>query len=380
MRVVLVSNFLNHFTFPLCESLASSVDDFRFVATAKPSQMAFRQELSAEYVLHVSGEKDVAKALQFVSEADVAIFGDGGWAFMEERMYHNKLSFLFSERLFKRGTWRRFIPTTWYRLYRRFLRYKKRELYVLCASAYLPYDLSLLGFPAEKCFRWGYFPFVKKYGDIDGLFAAKHKMHFIWVGRLIPLKHPELAISLVDELVKSGYDVHLDIVGKGPMEGLLNEKIQSCGLSGKVSLLGGKTLDEVRGYMEQSTFFLFTSDFNEGWGAVVNEAMNSGCVVLGSHAAGSVPFLIRHKMNGMLFKSEDVNSLFNAAVSLLQSPEKCEQLRRQAYQDIQEMWNASQATERLLELCRHLLEHQPSPYSIGPCSQAECLANDWFTE
>jgi hypothetical protein len=34
--------------------------------------------------------------------------------------------------------------------------------------------------------------------------------------------------------------------------------------------------EEVRVHMEQSNIYLFTSDFGEGWGAVLNEAMNSG--------------------------------------------------------------------------------------------------------
>lgn len=47
---------------------------------------------------------------------------------------------------------------------------------------------------------------------------------------------------------------------------------------------------EVRSYMEKADIYLFTSDFNEGWGAVLNESMNSGCAVVASHAIGSVPF------------------------------------------------------------------------------------------
>ena len=46
--------------------------------------------------------------------------------------------------------------------------------------------------------------------------------------------------------------------------------------------------------MEQANIFIISSTHEEGWGAVVNEAMNSGCVVIGSHAAGAVPFLIEN--------------------------------------------------------------------------------------
>ncbi len=49
-------------------------------------------------------------------------------------------------------------------------------------------------------------------------------------------------------------------------------------------MLGAMSPDKVRAYMERADVFLFTSDFNEGWGAVLNESMNSGCAVVASHA------------------------------------------------------------------------------------------------
>ena len=104
MKVVFVSNFLNHFTLPLCENLVKYCEDFKFVATSKVSQVAFRQEISADYVLHIFNEKEKIAAQQAIVDADVTIFGDGADSFMESRMTQNKLSFVFSERLFKRGT------------------------------------------------------------------------------------------------------------------------------------------------------------------------------------------------------------------------------------------------------------------------------------
>ena len=38
------------------------------------------------------------------------------------------------------------------------------------------------------------------------------------------------------------------------------------------SMLGSMTPEQVREHMEESILFLFTSDFGEGWGAVLNEA------------------------------------------------------------------------------------------------------------
>ena len=49
-----------------------------------------------------------------------------------------------------------------------------------------------------------------------------------------------------------------------------------------------------------------TSNQEEGWGVVVNEAMNSGCVVIGSNLAGSVPYLIENGKNGLIYNCGDL--------------------------------------------------------------------------
>lgn len=55
---------------------------------------------------------------------------------------------------------------------------------------------------------------------------------------------------------------------------------------------------KVREHMEDADIFLFTSDYNGGRGAVLNESMNSGCMVAASHAIGSVPFLLEDGKRG----------------------------------------------------------------------------------
>ena len=45
--------------------------------------------------------------------------------------------------------------------------------------------------------------------------------------------------------------------------------------------------------MRKHEIFLFTSDRNEGWGAVSNESMSNGCMLVGSDGIGSIPFLVK---------------------------------------------------------------------------------------
>ena len=90
--------------------------------------------------------------------------------------------------------------------------------------------------------------------------------------------------------------------------------IRSKGVEDCVEMLGAMSPDEVRAYMERADVFLFTSDFNEGWGAVLNESMNSGCAVVASHAIGSVPFLIKDGVNGLIYENGNQKHFENRSV------------------------------------------------------------------
>lgn len=123
-------------------------------------------------------------------------------------------------------------------------------------------------------------------------------------------KHPDDAIKVAKLLKDSGYDFHLDMVGTGEMENTLKSMADSMNLNDYVTFTGPVQSDKVRGFMERAGIFLFTSDRQEGWGAVLNESMNSGCAVVASHAIGSVPFLMKNKANGLIYPSGKIEKMF----------------------------------------------------------------------
>lgn len=379
MDVVFVSNYCNHHQRYLCNALADGVGRFYFIETDTSYQQGFQTKTNEPYILPYHGHESMAEAL--VREADVAIFGACPNHLIALRMAENKLSFLYSERFFKKGTWRRFIPQTRKKIISRIVQYKDKNLYALCASAFLPYDLSLLGYPSEKCYRWGYFPENKTY-QIADLCSRKDRKQILWVGRFLDWKHPDDALHVSKRLKEAGYDFHMDIVGTGEMEAELKSMADIMGLGECVTFPGSMPPDKVRGLMEQAGIFLFTSDRNEGWGAVLNESMNSSCAVVASHATGAVPYLMKHKENGFIYKSSNVNELYAHVKYLLDNPDKQERLGRAAYNTITELWNAEVAAQRLIALSEHLLtgEEYPDLFEDGPCSRAKVIKDNRFCE
>jgi glycosyltransferase involved in cell wall biosynthesis len=130
--------------------------------------------------------------------------------------------------------------------------------------------------------------------------------------------------------------------------------------------------EKVREHMERAGIYLFTSDRKEGWGAVLNEAMNSGCAVVAADQAGSTPYLINHHKNGLIYPSCNVDALYESVKYLLTHPEEQDRLGRSAYEKITTQWNAEVAAERLVALAEAIIKGETNPdlFTDGPCSRA----------
>ena len=151
-------------------------------------------------------------------------------------------------------------------------------------------------------------------------------------------------------------------------------------LEGSVSFPGSMTPAEVRREMDKAELFLFTSDRCEGWGAVLNEAMDSACAIVAGHAAGATPYLIRPGQNGLVYRSGDWEAMAHCLKSLLDSRQSAAGLGREARNTVLTEWNAEYAARSLLALAEALRSGTSAglPASAGPCSKAEIIKEDWF--
>ncbi|MFI3165942.1 MAG: hypothetical protein R3Y45_06715 [Bacillota bacterium] len=204
MKVVFVSNILNHHSEPLCEEFIKSGNQIYFIATSSSQGYGYQKEIIKDYVIKPLDIENKKLAISHIKDADIAIFGAGSDEYIRYRMIEDKLSYLYSERFFKKGVWRALIPSTRKKLYNRIGKYKNNKMYVLCASAYLPYDLSIINYPFNKCFKWGYFPRLNNTENMEDLVSKKNtnEVVILWVGRLIKLKHPEVMTKLAYKLKK----------------------------------------------------------------------------------------------------------------------------------------------------------------------------------
>ena len=145
-----------------------------------------------------------------------------------------------------------------------------------------------------------------------------------------------------------------------------------------VQMVGSVSPEEVRAEMEKSEIFLFTSNKEEGWGAVLSEGMNSACAVVASHAIGAAPYLVQDGENGFLFESENLDDLYAKVKKLFDEEGLSARMGKKAYETMVGEWNPENAAKRFIELAESKLSHRDFGVKTGVCAPAEILKDDWY--
>lgn len=375
--IAFFSNFLNHHQALLADELYKvTKNDFYFVALYEMpdsfKKSGYPDYSDRPYLLKAyENEANSQKAHELAKEADVALFGSASMSYEVERARTGKLSFEVGERWLKRGWVNLFSPNLIKNQWYYHTLFFNKPFYKLCASAYASTDARRLFSFKNRCFKWGYFTKVDDF-DIESILSAKtgHETSIMWCARFIEWKHPELAVKLARMLKDNGYHCKIDMFGGGPELNKTKQLIERLDVNDMVCVVGNKPNSVIIQELRSHHIFIFTSDQNEGWGAVLNEAMSNGCAIVASGSIGSVPFLIEDGKNGMVFNSKDMNSLFEKVVYLLNYPEKRNEMALCAYHTMKEIWSPRNAARNLLQLIDDLQNGRETTIKIGPCSKA----------
>ena len=407
MKITFVSNYINHHQIPFSKAMCAWPGvEYTFIQTEPMEEervrMGWKQQEDLPYLKLYYREPQSCRAL--IAESDVVIFGGcEDEAYIAERLKSGKPVIRYSERLYKEGQWKAISPRGLWKKYHDHVKYRNAQVYLLCSGAYVADDFHIIRAYPDKMFRWGYFPETKHY-DVDQLMAGKgsgenKRIAILWAARMIDWKHPELVVQTAHYLKQKGIEFHLTMAGGGEMEEEVRRLAKELQVTDCISFPGFCSPTEVRTMMEQADIYLVTSDRGEGWGAVVNEAMNSGCAVVADHMIGAVPYLIRHGENGLIYEDKNSRQLFELTAWLAQDRSRCRKLGEQAYHTITKEWNPENAAACLMELigklkldnrernqkakaqCAQLQNVQPQNVkghaamitSTGPCSPAPMI-------
>jgi glycosyltransferase involved in cell wall biosynthesis len=157
------------------------------------------------------------------------------------------------------------------------------------------------------------------YGRTDGRVKI-----LLFVGRLLPVKAPEVFLEAVKQL-RDRQDFHALIMGEGPLRQPLSEKIISEGLERHVTVLAYQA--EWWGLLKTAIALVSTSRF-EGQPNAVLEAMAAGCPLIVSDIAAHRSIL--NDDSAFMVPLDNPRMLARSIEALLENPEMARKRVNQA--------------------------------------------------
>lgn len=145
---------------------------------------------------------------------------------------------------------------------------------------------SSLGVSADKLFEFLYCVPSDFDSHTNSSLDSSSCVKFAFVGQLINRKNPEILLEAANILRAEGFDFEIDIYGAGDRFTFLKNRIKELKLEPYVKLIGAVSNGLIRKNLLREDVLILPSLW-DGWGAVVNEALLSGCSVIVSDSCGA---------------------------------------------------------------------------------------------
>lgn len=375
LSMVYITNMLSHHQLPTSRELAGLLGESNFtLAATEPvheerAAMGWQSQGFDEPWILRAYESDTERERldTLLRECDVAVIGCRDAAMIGPRVATGKLTFMMSERWFKPplGKFRLLHP----RFAAMVSQFRgiaaNSNFHYLAMGHYAAPDIAFVRSIRTRMWRWGYF-IQPGCGPVN---RSNDVARIMWAGRMLGWKRVSVLLAAAKRLRDAGHAFQMDLIGDGPERGSLLEQRDRCGLQNEVSFHRSMTAVEVRKRMRESDIYVLPSSGAEGWGAVVNEAMAEGCLVIACREAGSARVLIRDGVNGLLFRLDDDRRLADLLARALTDERWRSKLAVEGQRSISDLWCPSVAAERLVRLSEALMDRSERPgYAEGPCS------------
>jgi len=141
------------------------------------------------------------------------------------------------------------------------------------------------------------------------------------VGVVATLRNGKGHGYLLDAIRRLGRDdVHVLIVGHGPMRPQIDDQIARLGLNDRVALPGNQ--EDVAPWLQAMDVFTLPSHANEGVPQSIMQAMSCGLPVVAT-PVGSIEEAVAHNQTGLIVPAEDSHALAEALKTLIDHQPLC---------------------------------------------------------
>jgi glycosyltransferase involved in cell wall biosynthesis len=244
-----------------------------------------------------------------------------------------------------------------YKLYAGIIKNKVEGIFAISKLALHQYHLA--GIAKKKLFPFGYFvPTLAKSSRIRQKSAEHSELRVVFVGSLIARKGLDILIESMRLLCDWKVKASLDVYGPGSTDLFAFDTpyVRYCG-----QIPFGSTQEVVSDY----DLLVLPSRY-DGWGVVINEALNSGVPVLCSDHAGASILTERFPV-GAKFRSGDVRDLSKCLEMLANDRTKLAAMK-QATSTAAELLRPSIAARYILEII------------LSPSSKKAQVPSPWYPE
>ncbi len=172
--------------------------------------------------------------------------------------------------------------------------------------------------------------------------------YVLCVGRHTPKKGLVTLLKAWARIEKQFPDVQLLQIGAGPQTTELVQLISDLAITDRVQLMGSKSSEEVRSYMQQAEVFALPSQTapngdSEALGIVFNEASACGIPVV-STRHGGIPEAVLDGETGLLVSEGDDAQLSNALATLLGNADLRSQMGQRGRELVLESFDIAKQT------------------------------------
>jgi glycosyltransferase involved in cell wall biosynthesis len=213
------------------------------------------------------------------------------------------------------------------------------------------------GYELSRIFPFGYMTERPECASEDTYDANEPgQFRILYLGQILRRKDGVTAIRALDRL--SGRDWRFDVIGNGPDLKRWKKVAGESSVAGRVCFRPAVPNRTIGNLLQHADLLLLPSR-NDGWGAVVNEALMSGVPVVCSDNCGAAD-LLREPWRGSVFKAGSPESLRG----VLQGWIECGRRTEESSARIRE-WSAAlggpAVARYLVEIIAHMQAHGPRP-------------------
>ena len=196
--------------------------------------------------------------------------------------------------------------------------------------------------------------FASKYSNQAINQPINPALRLINIGRLVPIKGQDILLEALYRVRQQGFSVQLQIIGDGPLHSELEAHAQRLNLVDCVEFLGSQSQEVVCQCLNEADVLIMPSR-SESFGVACIEAMAMELPVIASDAEG-LPEVVINNKTGLLFQSENPESLAEAIIWMIQHPEQRLAMGKQGRETVLAKFTREKVTAGLINYWQNSIQ------------------------